>query len=332
MTLTTHHLVLTAVAVTPLALDEHGGSAIRGAIANALWGRFCANQAAPTCAACPLVAACPVAALVAPMREDGQPGSDQRPRPYVVEPPLGGARTYAPGEHLTFGLGVFGSAATLFPYLVMAARELERDGLGRKLPDLGWRRGQIRLAAIDAVHPLSGARQRLYADGTPQVHAPALPVTTAAVAAHAAGLPTDRLTFHFHTPLRIIEQDRLLQRFALRPLLQRLLRRLDELARAYGDGPLRLDFGRLLAIAEEVRVTDDQTRWVDVTSVSARHRRRTPIGGLVGQATVVGDLAPLRELLVWGQLVHVGRNAVKGSGWYTARGAPDAAPRSPPRP
>lgn len=332
MTLTTHHLAITAVATTPVALDEHSGSAIRGAIANALWGRFCTNQAAPTCAACPLVAACPVAALVAPMREDDQPGSDQRPRPYVIEPPLGGARTYAPGERFTFGLGVFGSAAALFPYLVMAARELERDGLGRKLPGHGGRRGQIRIAEIAATHPLSGARQLLYTDGIPQVHAPALPVTAADVAAHAAQLPTDRLTFQFHTPLRIIEQDRLLQRFALRPLLQRLMRRLDDLASAYGDGPLRLDFRQLLTIAEGVHITDDQTRWVDVASVSARHQRRTPIGGLIGQATVGGDLAPLRELLVWGQLVHAGRNAVKGSGWYTVRGAPDAARRPPPQP
>ncbi len=53
MTLTTHHLTLTVIATTPVALDEHSGSAIRGAIANALWTRFCTNQAAPTRAACP---------------------------------------------------------------------------------------------------------------------------------------------------------------------------------------------------------------------------------------------------------------------------------------
>ena len=55
-----------------------------------LWERFCANRAAPTCAACPLLRVCPVAALVAPMREDGETGGAQRPRPYTVRPPLGG--------------------------------------------------------------------------------------------------------------------------------------------------------------------------------------------------------------------------------------------------
>ena len=49
-------------------------------------------------------------------------------------------------------------------------------------------------------------------------------------------------------------------------------------------------------------------------------RQRTPIGGLVGQVTLAGDLAPLRELLVWGSLIHVGKNAVKGDGWYMIMG------------
>ncbi len=80
MTLTTHHLIFTAETVTPLALEAQSGAALRGAISNALWDRFCANKAAPTCAGCPLVQVCPVAALVAPMRAEDEKGGDQRPR------------------------------------------------------------------------------------------------------------------------------------------------------------------------------------------------------------------------------------------------------------
>lgn len=317
MTLTTHHLHFTAEAVTPLALEAQPGPAIRGAIANALWDRFCANKAAPACADCPLVRACPVAALVAPMRDDEQKGGDQRPRPYVVQPPTGGPHAFAPGARFSFGLGVFGSAAALFPYIVMAVRELERAGLGRKLAENGHRRGALRLQAISAAHPLSGAQQQLYTAGQGQVAAPALPVTAAEVAAFAAALPRDRLTLHLRTPLRLIDGDRLVHRLTLRPLVQRLMRRLDDLSRAYGEGPLGIDYHGLLAVAEQVQVAADQTRWVDVVSTSARRNGRTPVGGLVGQATFVGDLAPLRELLVWGSLIHVGKNAVKGDGWYS---------------
>ena len=48
MTLTTHHLAFTATAVTPLELDDQAGASIRGAVVGGLWGRFCANKAAPT--------------------------------------------------------------------------------------------------------------------------------------------------------------------------------------------------------------------------------------------------------------------------------------------
>jgi hypothetical protein len=41
-----------------------------------------------------------------------------------------------------------------------------------------------------------------------------------------------------------------------------------------------------------------------------------PIGGIVGKATFVGNLGPFRELLVWGELIHVGKSCVKGNGWY----------------
>lgn len=317
MTLTTHHLAFTATALTPVALGEQSGSAVRGAVAGALWERFCANKAALTCADCPLVNVCPVAALTAPMRDDEQKGSDQRPRPYVTRPPVDGARTYAPGESVQFGLALFGSAAALYPYVVMAAHELERGGLGLRLRELGGQRGALRLSEIAAVDPLTGERQPLYRAGSGQVKQPGLPVDAATVRAYAATLPADRLTLQFHTPLRLIEQEHLLKRIALRPLIQRLMRRLDDLSIAYGAGPLGIDFRGLLDVAEGVRVVEDRTRWVDVVSMSHRRGQRTPIGGLVGSATFAGDLGPLRELLVWGSLVHVGKNAVKGDGWYS---------------
>jgi len=315
MSLTTHHLEFSATAVTPLELDDQAGSSIRGAVVGGLWDRFCANKAAPTCADCPLLRVCPVAALIAPMREDGETGGAQRPRPYTVRPPLG-PRRYAPGDTLSFGITLIGQAAALFPYVVMAAQSVEQSGLGRKLPANAGRRGALQIDAIAAVDPLSGARAPLYTRGRPQVQAPGLPIDAGAVAAYAASLPADCLTLRFLSPLRLIDSKQLVKRFAPRPFVQRLAERLDQLASAYGGGPPAADHHALLDHATRVQITDDQTRWVDVVSYSSRTRERTPIGGLVGSVTLVGDLAPLRELLVWGSLIHVGKNAVKGDGWY----------------
>lgn len=311
MPLTTHHLAFTAT-----AQGEQSGSAVRGAIAGALWERFCTNKPAPTCAACPLFQICPVAALLAPMRSDDEPGSDQRPRPYVMRPPREAQRLYPPGSPLHFEVALFGPAAALFPYVVMAASELEHGGLGLRQAELGGRRGTLRVSTIRALDPLSGAQQTLFQAEQGFVQQPGLPIGAEQVRTFAATLPTDALTMHLHTPMRLIEQGRLLKRIALRPLLQRLMRRLDDLAQAYGDGPLELDFRGLLAIAETVQVVEDRTRWVDVVSVSQRAGHRTPIGGLVGSVTFAGTLEPLRELLTWGMLIHVGKNAVKGDGWY----------------
>ncbi|ABY36149.1 MAG TPA: CRISPR system precrRNA processing endoribonuclease RAMP protein Cas6 [Chloroflexus aurantiacus] len=330
MTLTVHHLIFTATAETPVVLAAQSGPAVRGAVSNALWTRFCANKEAPTCADCPLYSRCPVAALVAPMRSEDEKGSDQRPRPYVVRPPLaddqharqGESMHFQPGDTIRFGLGLFGHAENLFPFIVMAVRELERDGIGVKLDELRRRRGRIALRSIEAYHPLSGARQTLYPLPGGTVYFPGLPIDAAAVRDYAARLPTEEITLFFHTPMRLIDQDRLVKTIALRPLIQRLMRRLDDLSRAYGDGPLTIDFRGLLALAEQVTVTADKTRWIDVVSVSSRQQRRTPVGGLIGSATFRGPLAELRELIVWGSLIHVGRNAVKGDGWYTLQGMP----------
>jgi hypothetical protein len=155
MTLLTHHLAFTARATTPLHLDAQAGSSVRGAIVGALLRHACANHQAPSCAACPLIRTCPVAALIAPLRDDPTTGGDQRLRPYVIHPPPGGR--IAPGEAVTFGLRLFGSAALLLPYVVMAAHGMEQTGLGRPLRENNEQRGRVVIEQIDALHPLSGA-------------------------------------------------------------------------------------------------------------------------------------------------------------------------------
>ncbi|MGH2508438.1 MAG: CRISPR system precrRNA processing endoribonuclease RAMP protein Cas6, partial [Ktedonobacteraceae bacterium] len=68
--------------------------------------------------------------------------------------------------------------------------------------------------------------------------------------------------------------------------------------------------------AENVVCTDDHTTWVELTSYSNRQKRSTPISGLMGEATFEGDLAPFLELLIVGELIHIGKNVVKGNGKY----------------
>lgn len=318
MSLVTHHFLFKTQVKTPLELDEHSGSALRGNLYEAVWRRFCTNKASPSCADCPLHSTCPVSALVAPLREEHPRGRD-RPRPYILIPPLDGARHYAPGESLTFGLTLFGDIVTLLPYIILSLPIVEMIGLGRKQQEANRQRGTFTVKEIETYHPLSGARQTIYQAGKAQVAASTLAVTAEDVQQKAATLPANTLTLNFLTPTRIVDQEHLVSRPAFRPLVHRLLERLDALNTEYGTAEAASfpDTQQLLALAEHVRCVHDATGWEDVASYSRRTRQRTPVGGIRGQATFEGDLTPFRELLLWGELVHVGKSAVKGNGWYT---------------
>jgi hypothetical protein len=315
--LVTHHFLFTAEVVTPLELNEHSGAALRGNFFEALWRRFCTNKAAATCADCPLHLACPVSALVAPLREECQRGRDI-PRPYIILPPLGTARYYGPGDILVFGLTLFGNIVQLLPYIILSTGVLEDSGLGRKLNENGRRRGKFKIRQIESYNQFSGERQVIYEAGKPVVGVTTLSVTADDVAARAVTLPADRLTINFLTPTRLVDREAVVHHIVFRPFVQRLLERLTALEEEYGVGEdyrSLVECQELLRLAENVQCGDGTT-WEEVKSYSQRQRQSMPISGFSGKATFVGNLAPFLELLVWGELVHVGKSCVKGNGWY----------------
>src|SRR5947208_10757169 len=200
--LVTHHFLFITEVISPLELDDHSGAALRGNFFDAVWGRFCNNKAAPTCAACSLHTMCPVSALVAPLREENERGQDI-PRPYVILPPLGSARRYEPGSQLIFGITLFGSIVQFFPYIIMAINVLETKGLGRKLNENHGQRGRFKIKQIESYNPMSGQRQAVYQAGKPLVGVPTLSVTPGDVSARAAALSAEQITIDFLTPTRL---------------------------------------------------------------------------------------------------------------------------------
>ncbi|SRR6266487_1041896 len=318
MSVTTYHFLFTAQVLTPLELDEHSGSALRGTLFEAVWRRFCTNKASASCTDCPLHAVCPVSALVAPLREENQRGRDI-PRPYIILPPLE-ARRYECGQALVFGITLFGSIIELLPYIVLSLQVMETCGLGRKLAENHGQRGTFRIQHIEAYHPLTGERQSIYQEGKALVQSPTLAVSATDVSHKAATLPADAVTLDFLTPTRLIDHDRLLYHIAFRSLMLRLLERLAALEATYnaaaGEEWRNAGWRYELVAQAEFITCNDNTHWEEVHSYSQRQRRLTPISGFVGKATFMGNLAPFRELLIWGELVHVGKNVVKGNGWY----------------
>jgi hypothetical protein len=270
------------------------------------------------------VADCPVSFLVATVDEEGRRGSDV-PRPYTVEPPPPRSGRHEPGEPFGFGLTVFARALALFPYVIVAARRLEEEGIGRKMPDGRglWRPGRFRIERIVAANPLTEQEQVVLQRGDELVRVPGIPVTHEQVLARARALreswPTGeggRLTLEFVTPTRLVEGGHPLRRPLLRPLMQRLLERLSSLWEEYGREELPVDFGEVVARAARIRPVADETRWLEVRGYSTRQGAAKRLDGFVGRATYEGGLGPLLPWLVWGEQTHVGKDAVKGCGLY----------------
>lgn len=311
-----HHLRVRATATGPLELHEHTGASLRGAFFGALWGRFCVNKDAPTCVACPLLQACPVSSLVAPLRDEAVRGRDV-PRPYAIRPPVSHARALGPGDGFAFGLTIFGQRLELFPYVAMALHEMGRHGIGRRVPQNAWERGRFVIEQVDALNALTGKAHTVQQVGSQRIAVPDLPTTWNDAVACAAPLPQDQVTLRFLTPLRLIDQKQLVKRPVLRPLVQRLLERHDALAQEYGGRPFDVDTRTtLIAAADAIRLVHDRTRWVNLDSYSRRQRHTTPIGGLLGEATYAGDLTTLLPLIIWGTVLQVGKDTVKGNGVY----------------
>jgi len=335
---TAHRLRFVVEARGIVELNEHQGSAIRGALFHALRNRFCGNREAAECALCPLVATCPVAFLVSTLDPQSERGRDV-PRPFTIQPPLPHSSDpverdgqfvfrYGPGETLEFGLTLYARALQLFPYVVLAVNEFERGGIGRRTlqPDGNWRRGRLAVHEIWAENPLTGERQPVLRSGDRMVQVPDIPITHQQITSHVSRLTphVSRLTLHFLTPTRLVEHGHLLkpETFHFRPFFQRLVERLELLSRQFCDTPLRYEQTRpLIGAAGRVQVVENGLRWEEVRSYSTRRRAESPISGLLGPVALeAADWSPFLPWLAWGQFTHVGKDAVKGNGWYWVNG------------
>lgn len=367
-----HRLRFVTEVQTTIELNEHQGSAIRGALYHAMRNRFCGNQQAKECAQCPLVLTCPVAALLSTLKP-GAPGGRDVPRPFTIQPPVlaesreQGARSgkqeagsgkqvagsfghpvedergrlffhYRPGERFEFGLTLYAQALQLFPYVVLTVKTFEDGGLGRRMERAGgqWLRGTVCVREVWAENPLTGERQPVLASGGDMVQVPDIPITHGQVCKFASeqeGKPASEqvgksgsgcVTLRFLTPTRLVERGRLVKPHAFRfkPLLQRLLDRLEALSRDFSDTKLDVDFSGLVAASENVHVVDNRLWWEELRSYSTRRRTDSPTSGLLGTVILeADDWHPFLPWLVWGQFLHVGKDAVKGNGWYVLAGS-----------
>ena len=319
--LTAHRIRFTVQAETVIAFHDFKGSALRGAFAGTLRHAFC-----PEAQRRPLdplhKALCPACQLL-DAEAAGKEHGDIR-RPYTIRPPLDDKRVYAPGECFSFEMMLFGDKLTYFPYLVMTVQRMGNEsGVGIRTSD--GERGRFSIRRVEAVNPLTGDVQTLLAAGTNMVQMPAIPVTHAQVTAAAARLAealatrNNCLAVRLHTPLRLMQGGHLVDDAGFFPLAKQVVLRVLDLCMQHADGRPDVHLKRdVYPYADTVMQLEDHTTWWDLKGYSGRLARAQALGGMVGSAVYYAEnWAPLLPWLVWGEMVQVGKNIVKGCGIYT---------------
>ncbi len=321
--LTIHHIRFEAEATTPIEMDAFKGSALRGAWQSYISRAYCG--APPAIKATPEhQATCPVCYLTA--RDTGP----ESRRPFALRPPLSRQTRYQPGERFQFTFSLFGQHTLfLLPYIVLGLNEVgETWGLGRYQPALGGR-GRYRLVSIEAHNPHTRETQVIMPEGRRTIDMPQVPVTSHSIRQRTQTLltslaPHTPLTLHLRTPLRLIHHNRLMRTFHFSVFFQRLAERAFAVNQHVGEqspdearSALRAFLARVLPVAQRVTVFQDDLTWWDVKGYSSRLKKYHYLGGLVGEIQLLADdWAPLLPLLLWGESLQLGKNVVKGGGWF----------------
>ncbi len=325
--LTAHLLRFTGRVTETIHLPAFSGSSLRGAFASHLRRAFCpewrAGKTDPAHRArCPACYMLTLDGAALDAVEEERSGDIRRP--YALRPPVDAPRTYQPGDRLHFHMVLFGRTLDFLPYLLLTVQGMgEQTGVGLRDPRTR-RRGRFQLESIQAENPFTGETQTILAPGERTVNLPTIPVTDVQIrqAAHTLAdrlaARENRLTLHFRTPLRLYQRKQLLRSPEPFPLIKHVVRRVLDLAAQHGEGRpdvvLRRD---VYPFADRVRLVDDRTRWWDVEGYSSRLRQRQKLGGLTGRAVYTGEAwGPLLPWLLWGSVTQVGKNIVKGAGWY----------------
>lgn len=316
--LTLSPLHLQARATTDVVLDGHmAGNNLGNALSNVIRHSTCPEthrRGAPTA---DHVAVCPACWL---LTAETNPGSVVRP--YTIAGPRRPRDVVPAGETFTFGLTLFGEALQFLPYVVVAAAEVGRVGVGR---DHRAGLGRFQLETITSRNLFTGETRQLLAPGDPVVRTHPVIVAfdhirpAAEQLARRLAESDNILRLRFLSPTRLEEHKHLFRVPDFAVLFRRLLYRIDDLALNFCGGARRerAELDHLHAAAERVRLVNCNVRWVEQWSWSGRKESRTPVGGFVGDAAYrADDWADLLPWLLLGQATHVGKIPVKGNGIY----------------
>jgi hypothetical protein len=233
------------------------------------------------------------------------------PHPYVVDAPgQPGFRRIAPGEEERIGVTLVGRAATAVEAVLAAFDVAARSGFGAPpTQGVGARRGRGRLSLARAVWRGPAQEPVVVYDGA------AFRGASAVVPPCPA--PARRMRVFLNTPLRLVQQERLIGPTTFRPaaLISNLVRRVSMMTAFHGDTPLDTDFGYLKRLWEGLQAEEQSLAFADQKRWSGSQQRELDMGGIVGSFVLnLRGAEALFPYLWLGQWLHAGKGAVMGMG------------------
>jgi hypothetical protein len=235
------------------------------------------------------------------------------PKPFVIETPFA-TEPYEKrkGEELIFNVILFGSAISHIPLFLLAIAQAGRDGLAD---------GTITYELKDArvVDAFEDTNIEFYKAKIGKIHHEPRLLPFDKV---AAGFRTEefknlnRVSIEFLTPYRVKRTQKALESPDFFLIARSLLRRLMSLSRFHCDDRISLDYKHLMELASQVKLVENKIEWYDWGKYSPKNESKSQIGGLFGKVTYEGPLAEFLPYLIYGQLVHIGKNTAYGLGKY----------------
>ncbi|MEO0181120.1 MAG: CRISPR system precrRNA processing endoribonuclease RAMP protein Cas6 [candidate division WOR-3 bacterium] len=212
------------------------------------------------------------------------------PHPYVIEPPLDGE---------SFRIILLGKGTQFFNNLLLAVERMGQNGLGRE---------RFRFSPV----VFSGGFQ-VYKDGV----ITAKPIIMSIGDYIAARMrPKGKWAISFKTPTRIVHNGSLMKRFSPEGVISSLIRRLSLLIRIHEEPRVNLGLPPTEELLEGLNVLRDETHPVQHESFSGRQRKRLRLQGFMGDVVLSGGSRELWDLLIAGEIIHVGKGTSFGFGTY----------------
>ena len=311
--LTLTHLRFDVIARNTIKLGrEEAGNRLRNALASVMLRTVCPERKPGVPPLPEHVAICPACWLLAANVDAGKVR-----RAYSLVPPIPPRDIVQTGERFSFVLTLYGEGFNFLPYFVLAVPEMGQGGVGPG-------RGQFELEAIWAADPLTQTVEAVLRPGEQMVYLPKSSigwqtVHSFATKQRAALEKSQKVQLRFLTPTRLVNRKKLVKVPDFGVFFQRMLNRIDQLGQQFAGDKRRnkVELDRLHQLANQVRLMETRTRWIDLWSWSGRTRKKSPMGGFVGWATY--QAIEWDELLPWillGQGTHTGKSAVKGNGVF----------------